>query len=251
VSDGSAALGGIAITGGGSGIGRQAALMMAMAGAAVVVGDRDADALQRLRQDAESKELSIATALLELRNPESIRSFVREAAGQVGPLTGLVCSGGISPATPVLELTKSGWDLVLDVNLTGTFLAAQEAARVMVEQRSSGSIVTVSSTMGASGGRGGFAAYAASKAGVIGLTKTLAIELGPHQIRVNCVAPGAVDTPLFRYTVGEVVAESWSKSPLGRVGAPQDVANCIEFLLTERSSWITGQVFHVNGGVYM
>jgi 3-oxoacyl-[acyl-carrier protein] reductase len=121
----------------------------------------------------------------------------------------------------------------------------------MVGQGTGGSIVTVSSTMGASGGRPGFAHYAASKAGVIGLTKTLAIELGGNGIRVNCVAPGAVDTPLFRETVGEAVAKTWSKSPLGRVGEPQDIAEAIEFLLTERSSWITGQVIHVNGGVYM
>jgi 3-oxoacyl-[acyl-carrier protein] reductase len=251
VGDRNATLGGIAITGGASGIGRQAALMMATAGVSVMVGDRDADALSQLRLDAESKQLPIFTAQLQLRDPESIRGFVHQAAERVGALTGLVCSGGISPATPVLELTKSQWDLVLDVNLTGSFLAAQEAARLMVEQGSGGSIVTVSSTMGASGGRAGFAHYAAAKAGVIGLTKTLAMELGPQQIRVNCVAPGAVDTPLFRDTVGEAGARSWSKSPLGRVGVPQDIANCIEFLLTERSSWMTGQVIHVNGGVYM
>jgi NAD(P)-dependent dehydrogenase (short-subunit alcohol dehydrogenase family) len=244
-------VGGVAITGGGSGIGRQAALVMARTGSEVIVGDRDSEALARLRSDAEAEHLCIRTSELELRSENSVREFVQKAAAQANGLAGLVCSGGVSPAAPLLEMTKDRWDLVLDVNLTGTFIAAQEAARIMVGQGTGGSIVTVSSTMGASGGRPGFAHYAASKAGVIGLTKTLAIELGANGIRVNCVAPGAVDTPLFRETVGEAVAKTWSKSPLGRVGEPQDIAEAIEFLLTQRSSWITGQVIHVNGGVYM
>jgi NAD(P)-dependent dehydrogenase (short-subunit alcohol dehydrogenase family) len=243
-------VGGVAITGGGSGIGRQAALVMARTGSEVIVGDRDSEALARLRSDAEAEHLCIRTSELELRSENSVREFVQKAAAQANGLAGLVCSGGVSPAAPLLEMTKDRWDLVLDVNLTGTFIAAQ-AARIMVGQGTGGSIVTVSSTMGASGGRPGFAHYAASKAGVIGLTKTLAIELGANGIRVNCVAPGAVDTPLFRETVGEAVAKTWSKSPLGRVGEPQDIAEAIEFLLAERSSWITGQVIHVNGGVYM
>lgn len=243
--------GGVAITGGGSGIGRQAALVMARTGRDVVVGDRDPSALALLRKEAEAEHLCIHTADLELRSETSVREFVQKAAAQANGLAGLVCSGGVSPVVPVLEMTKDHWDLVLDINLTGTFIAAQEAARIMVDQGRGGSIVTVSSSMGASGGRPGFAHYAASKAGVIGLTKTLAIELGANGIRVNCVAPGAVDTPLFRETVGETVAKTWSKSPLGRVGEPQDIAEAIEFLLTERSSWITGQVIHVNGGVYM
>ena len=251
MSEGGSLGGAVAITGGGSGIGRQAALNLARIGCEVVAGDRDAEALRRLAHDAEAENLVIRTAELELRDEFSIKDFVQKAAEQNSGLAGVVCSGGVSPTVPVLEMTKEQWDLVLDVNLTGTFLAAREAARIMAEQSRGGSIVTVSSTMGASGGRPGFAHYAASKAGVIGLTKTLAIELGPLGVRANCVAPGAVDTPLFRETVGETTAKTWSKSPLGRVGVPQDIAAAIEFLLTDRSSWITGQVIHVNGGVYM
>jgi NAD(P)-dependent dehydrogenase (short-subunit alcohol dehydrogenase family) len=245
-----APVGAVAISGGGSGIGRQAALVLARAGHEVVVGDCNVEALAELREAAEAEHLPIDTAELELGDESSIRRFVHTAAAR-GGLAGLVCSGGISPSAPLLDVSKQLWDHVLQINLTGTFIAAQESARVMVNQHGGGSIVTVSSTMGASGGRPGFAPYAASKAGVIGLTKTLAIELGAAGVRVNCVAPGAVDTPLFRQTVGETAAKSWAKSPLGRVGEPQDIAQAIEFLLTDRSSWITGQVIHVNGGVYM
>ena len=251
MSKGESLSGGLAITGGGSGIGRQAAFVMARAGCTVVAGDRDGDALASLRADAAAENLPIRTAELELRDEDSICDFVQKAAAEGNGLAGVVCSGGVSPTVPALEMSKERWDAVIDINLTGTFLIAREAARIMVNQGTGGSIVTISSTMGASGGRPGFAHYAASKAGVIGLTKTLAIELGGSGIRVNCVAPGAVDTPLFRQTVGEDSANSWSKSPLGRVGVPQDIADAIEFLLGSRSSWITGQVIHVNGGVYM
>jgi len=245
------ARGAIAVTGGAKGIGRQVAITMASAGHPVWVGDRDQPAIDELTAEAAAAGLPITGHQLELGKPDSIREFVEAAASGGHGLAGLVCSGGISPTTPVLELTLEQWHLVQDINLTGTFIAAQEAARHMVSQGSGGSIVTVSSTIGVSGGRPGFAAYAASKGAVISLTKTMAIELGPHQVRVNCVAPGAVDTPLFRATVGDTAAKTWSKSPLGRVGEPEDLANAIEFLLGDRSTWITGQVLHVNGGVYM
>ncbi len=238
----------IMITGGASGIGYAAALMAARDGATVYALDRNEQLLAGLSSRAESEGLSIHTHACEVTNPASVEAATQWCVNELGPMDGLVCSAGITQEIPFLELPLSLWNKVLDVNLTGTFLSSQLAARAMVASGKPGAIVTISSSFGVTA-RPGAAAYCASKSGVIALSKTMALELAPHRIRVNCVAPGSVDTPLsrgVRAASGRTV--SGNEQPLGRQGEPDDIATMICFLLSEGAGWITGQTYHVNGG---
>jgi NAD(P)-dependent dehydrogenase (short-subunit alcohol dehydrogenase family) len=238
----------IMITGGASGIGYAAALMAARDGATVYALDRNEQLLAGLSAHAASEGLAIHTHACEVTDAASVEAATQWCVNKLGPMDGLVCSAGITQEIPFLELPLSLWNKVLDVNLTGTFLSSQTAARAMVASGKPGAIVTISSSFGVTV-RPGAAAYCASKAGVIALSKTMALELAPHRIRVNCVAPGSVDTPLSRgarAASGRTV--SGNEHPLGRQGEPDDIASMICFLLSESASWVTGQTYHVNGG---
>lgn len=241
----------VAVTGGGSGIGRMTALLLARCGADVTIGDLSTDALDEVTQAAADEGLSITAVPLDVTDPSAINGFLAEASSRAGRLDGLVCSAGIVLETPGLELSLETWNRVIGVNLTGTFVAIQSAARLMTET-GGGSIVTVSSGQAFVPSQG-LAHYGASKAGVIALTKAFALELGPHGIRVNNLAPGATDTPLFRsrFEDPEESVRTWNRSPLGRIGLALDQAEGIRFLLSNRSSWITGQTLTVNGGSFM
>ncbi len=165
------------------------------------------------------------------------------------PLAALAACAGIYRQTPVKDTTDEEWRQVLRVNLRGIFLCCRAAARAMVPRRA-GAIVTMASGLGFSGARDR-AAYGASKAGVAAFTKSLALELAPHGIRANAVAPGTLDTAMPRALPGRSeadVQQALRRNPLGRVGSPDDAADLILFLLSPRSSHITGQVVHINGG---
>jgi 3-oxoacyl-[acyl-carrier protein] reductase len=146
-------------------------------------------------------------------------------------------------------MKESDWDLVLDINLKGSFLCSQQAAKQMMKQKS-GSIVNISSIVGVMGNFGQ-ANYSASKAGVIGLTKTLAREVASRGIRVNAIAPGFIDTEMTRVLDEEVRQKLIEQIPLARLGLPEDVARCVNFLVSDKSSYITGQVINLNGGMLM
>jgi NAD(P)-dependent dehydrogenase (short-subunit alcohol dehydrogenase family) len=237
------------VTGAASGIGRAVTMLIAAAGGRVVGGDRSDTGLADLRADADAQQLPVTAVHLEVTDAASVQTLLDIAAGY-GNLRGLVCSAGISPNAAFLDMSPDLWQHVLAVNLTGTFLVAQGAARIMAEA-DGGAIVTVSS---AAHHRGtpGLAHYGASKAGIESLTRTIARELGPRNIRANCVAPGAVDTPLlWSVTTREQAATPEILGPLGRIGQPRDLADCIAFLLSEQSSWITGQTVHVSGGTLL
>jgi 3-oxoacyl-[acyl-carrier protein] reductase len=150
-----------------------------------------------------------------------------------------------------MEMTLAEWERVISINLTGTFITAQAAAKAMIEKGNPGAIVTLASGI-AVRGRAAGAHYAASKAGVIGLTKSLALALAKHQIRANVVAPGLTDTPMARHVMSEDEMRLRAQDvPLGRYGQPDDIANVICFLLSDASRWMTGQTLHANGGVTM
>jgi NAD(P)-dependent dehydrogenase (short-subunit alcohol dehydrogenase family) len=241
------------ITGAASGIGRATALMAAQLGAGVAAADIDAPGLAALREEVGGCSGALHTELLDVTDPGSIQGTVRRARSLLGPISGLVCCAGASLECPFVDLSAELWDRIIRLNLTGTFLVAQAVARLMIEDKVRGSIVTLSSAQGVAGRLRG-SHYSASKAGVIGLTKSMAIELAAQGIRANCVAPGAVDTPLMRRVVNAVPGaeeRSLSRIPLGRFGQPDDVASLVCFLLSERGSWITGQTLHVNGGSLM
>jgi 3-oxoacyl-[acyl-carrier protein] reductase len=146
-------------------------------------------------------------------------------------------------------MKESDWDLVLDINLKGSFLCSQQAAKQMMKQKS-GAIVNIASIVGVMGNFGQ-ANYSASKAGVIGLTKTLAREVASRGIRVNAIAPGFIDTEMTRVLDEEVRQKLIEQIPLARLGLPEDVALCVSFLVSDKSSYITGQVINLNGGMLM
>lgn len=238
----------IVITGAASGIGRGTALMAARDGATIVGLDRDGALLGRLAEDAGEWGSKIRTRVADITDAKSVEDAARWCKDEIGSLNGLVCSAGTTQETPFLDFPLELWHRILDVNLTGTFLICQALSRQMVAASSSGSIVTVSSSLALAARKGG-AAYSSSKAAVLALTKTMALELAAHGIRVNNVAPGSVDTPLARRThAASGRTGPNSKQPLGRVGRPEDLAAMICFLLSDSASWITGQTMHVNGG---
>ncbi len=241
----------IAITGGARGIGWAAALLAERAGAHVVVGDLSEESLENVETAARGGGLNIRGVELDVSDDVAVRAFVEEAASD-GRRLGLVCSAGIAPDVDVLDMTSDQWQVVQDVNLRGTFTAAQAAARVMRDRGTGGPIVTISSAVGTTGSPG-LTHYAATKGGVIAMTRSMAREVGKYAVRVNCVSPGGgLNTPLYlNRATPEQVAARIAGLPMRRLGEPEDCANFIVFLLSDLSSWITGQNFNVNGGSIM
>jgi NAD(P)-dependent dehydrogenase (short-subunit alcohol dehydrogenase family) len=240
----------ILVTGGASGIGLATVRMALASGARVAAADIDSEGLAALRDTAGEAGERLMTETMDVTDGagvESVLASVREAFGLVD---GLVCSAGLSVESPLLSVTPELWERHIALNLTGSFTVAQAVARALVEAGRPGAIVTVASAQGFRG-RQNSAPYVSSKAGLFGLTKALALDLAEHAIRVNCVAPGAVETPLMRSVVARVpggIVASLARIPLGRIGQPEDLAAPICFLLSDAASWITGQTLHVNGG---
>lgn len=239
----------VLVTGGGSGIGRQVCLAAAKEGARVAVGDLDperagATAAEIRQQGGEAHGFRIDVA-----DPASAAGFVEAAEAALGRLDVLVNSAGIREIVSVLDLPFEEWQRVINVNLSGTFLPSQAFARRLVAQGRPGQIVNLASTLGlmAAPKR---AAYTASKHGVVGLTKQMALELGERNIRVNAVAPGVVRTPLTeRYFQDPDYAQAIRDiHALGRWAEPQEVANAILFLAAEENGFITGTILTVDGG---
>ncbi|HXH84538.1 MAG TPA: SDR family NAD(P)-dependent oxidoreductase, partial [Candidatus Tectomicrobia bacterium] len=177
-------------------------------------------------------------------------ALVGRAVEALGPPEVVVNNAGVFPRVAFLDMRDADWDHVLGVNLTGTFLVAQAAARVLVSAGRPGAIVNISSSAVRGDPRG--VHYSASKAGVIGLTRAMALALAPHRIRVNAIAPGLTDTAQPRHgnTEAELAARA-REIPLGRMATPDEIARVAVFLATDEAAWITGEVVHVNGGAYM
>jgi 3-oxoacyl-[acyl-carrier protein] reductase len=239
------------ITGASRGIGRATAVRLAQAGVNIALNyHRAADSAhpqaiaQTLNQIAANKVRAIAIEA-DVSDPEAVAKMVTEAEQELGPVDLLVTNAGIEHPGSLTETTDANWNHTLAVNLTGQFLVIRHVALNM-RTRKQGRIVTVASELALTG-RENMAAYCASKAGVIGLTKSLARELAPDGILVNCVAPGPTDTDLL--PTSERTPELLAKIPLGRIGTPQEIAETIWFLLSPANTWTTGQVVSPNGGV--
>jgi NAD(P)-dependent dehydrogenase (short-subunit alcohol dehydrogenase family) len=238
------------ITGASRGIGRATAVRLAAAGVDVVVnyhGRADSsqpDAIAETLALAANHGVRAIAIDADVSDPAAVSRMVSEAERELGRIDVLVSNAGIERAAPLGLTTDDAWGETLAVNLTGQFLVVKEVARGMCERRR-GKIVTVASEL-ALVGRAGSAAYCASKAGVIGLTKALARELAPDGILVNCVAPGPTDTDLL--PASERTAELIAKIPLGRIGTPDEIASVIWFLVSPANTWMTGQVISPNGG---
>jgi NAD(P)-dependent dehydrogenase (short-subunit alcohol dehydrogenase family) len=240
----------VVVTGAASGIGLATAAAAAEVGAGVMLADRDRSGLDAAQAELKRFGTPVAVHQLDVADAAAVQGLIDATLSAFGRIDGLVTSAGMERAAPALELREDDFDEVLRVNLKGSFLCAQAVGRAMVDARSGGSIVTVSSALAFSG-RVNAAQYSASKGAVVTLTKSLAIEWGPHGIRVNSVAPGLIDTPIAQGIPAEHRQSYASRTPLGRIGTPQDVAKVIRFLLSDEAAYVTGQTIVVNGGYLM
>ncbi|WP_406036475.1 SDR family oxidoreductase [Micromonospora sp. NBC_00898] len=233
------------VTGGASGIGLATVHRLLVEGWSVVAADRDPDALERVEPPADAR---LHLARLDVTDERAVDALVRTIAPDVGPIHGVVNCAGIGNGSPFLDTSAQTFQHTLQVNLVGTFLVGRAVARIMRDS-GGGSIVNIASVSGLRGSPGR-TAYSASKGGVIALTNVMAVELGEYGIRVNCVAPGATDTPLVRAVhTPEVRAAITQAVPLGRYAQPEEIAGAISFLLdAQRSSFVTGQTLGVDGG---
>jgi NAD(P)-dependent dehydrogenase (short-subunit alcohol dehydrogenase family) len=240
------------VTGAQQGIGRAMAIEFAPAGADIAVNWLDdqgaAEEVANQVRDCGRRATLVKADVAQI---EQARSMVSAAQEALGPIDVLVNNAGVFPRVPFLEMTESDWDYVLDVNLKGSCFCAQSVAKAMVSGGRAGVIINL--TSGAafrSSPRG--VHYVASKGGVLSMTRAMALELAPHRIRVNAIAPGLTDTAQPRYGSSEAeLADTARAIPLGRMARPQEIARAAVFLASDNAGFVTGQTLHVNGGSYL
>ena len=238
----------VVVTGASRGIGRAIAGELAHRGALVVAAARGTNAQGTVDEIvAAGGRAEVATA--DMTDAESLTALIAGVVGRHGKLDVLVSNAGITRDQLMLRMKRSDWDEVLTTNLSANFVLCQAALKPMIRQRS-GRIVAISSVVGQVG-NAGQANYAASKAGLIGFCKSLAKEVASRNVTVNVVAPGLIDTDMTRAITANAQADWAAQIPLGRAGTPADVAAAVCFLASDEASYITGQVLHVNGGMYM
>jgi 3-oxoacyl-[acyl-carrier protein] reductase len=237
------------VTGGAQGIGRTISEELARAGAHLVLGDVNLEGAQATAEAINISGGSASAVKIDVSNATEVREVFDFIIKDKKPVDIVVNNAGITRDGLMVRMKENDWDLVLDINLKGSFLCSQQAAKQMMKQKS-GVIVNIASIVGVMGNFGQ-ANYSASKAGVIGLTKTLAREVASRGIRVNAIAPGFIDTEMTRVLDEEVRQKLIEQIPLARLGLPEDVARCVNFLVSDKSSYITGQVINLNGGMLM
>jgi 3-oxoacyl-[acyl-carrier protein] reductase len=237
------------ITGGAQGIGKVTALLLAEKGADVAVSDVNREGAEETAKEIERLGRRGLALEGDVSKPEDAEQIVDTTVEQLGGIDILVNNAGITRDGLLLRMTEEDWDAVLNVNLKGTFNCSKAAIKHMIK-RKSGRIVNIASVVGEMG-NAGQANYAASKAGIIGLTKSIAREYAQRGINVNAVAPGYIQTPMTEGLPDKVKEELKAQIPMARLGTALDVGNAIYFLVSDASSYITGQVLNVNGGIYM
>ena len=237
------------ITGGAQGIGKTISEELVQNGAHVVLGDVNLEGAQATAEAINNNGGSASAVKIDVSNPAEVKQVFDSILKDKKPIDIMINNAGITRDGLMIRMKELDWDSVLNINLKGTFLCSQQAAKQMMKQKS-GAIVNIASIVGVMGNFGQ-ANYSASKAGVIGLTKTLAREVASRGIRVNAVAPGFIDTEMTRILDESVRQKLIEQIPMAKLGLAEDVASCVAFLVSDRSSYITGQVINVNGGMLM
>jgi 3-oxoacyl-[acyl-carrier protein] reductase len=237
------------VTGGSRGIGRAIALKLCRAGFEIVVASPEVENNELVAGEIRALNGEAMTLNLDVTSPESVKEGFAKVIKDKSRIDVLVNNAGIARDGLAVRMKLADWQLVLKINLEGAFLCSQQALASMMRARW-GRIVNISSVVGQAGSAGQ-ANYAASKAGLIGLTKSLAQEMGSRNITVNAIAPGYIDTDMTRGLPEELKQKMLSTVPLARMGTPEDIANAVNFLVSEEASYITGHVLAVNGGMYM
>jgi 3-oxoacyl-[acyl-carrier protein] reductase len=237
------------VTGASQGIGRAVALRLAKDGLRVALAARNEEKLKQVAAEIAADGGQAEVFVLDISNEESIKTAAKSVLAHYGKIDVLVNNAGITRDNLLLRMKRADWDEVLNTNLTGTFLLTQALMGSMVRARS-GRIINISSVVGRMG-QAGQANYAASKAGLIGFTKSLARELASRGVTANVVAPGFIESPMTAVLDEKQNASILSHIPLGRIGIDADVAHAVAFLASDGAGYITGHVLDVNGGMYM
>lgn len=237
------------VTGGAQGIGKSIATQLALAGANVVIADVMEEKAKSTAQEISQSGNEAISIGVDVSSLSSVEEIVKKTLDKFGRIDILVNNAGVTRDALVMRMKEEDWDLVLDINLKGAFNCIKIVSPVMMKQKS-GKIVNIASIVGISG-NAGQANYSASKGGLIALTKTCAKELASRQINVNAVAPGFIQTSMTERLPAQVKEKLSSQIPLGKIGKPEDVASAVLFLVSEKSSYITGEVIKVDGGMAM
>ena len=237
------------VTGASQGIGRETALALAQAGAKVAVAARNEEKLTTLVTDILAAGGDAIAIKMDVADPDQIKSGFKQTLEKFSRLDILVNNAAITRDGLALRMKPEDWDAVIRTNLTGAHYCIQQALATMMRARA-GRIINIASVV-AEMGNAGQANYVASKAGLIGLTKAIAIEIASRNITVNAVAPGFIETPMTDVLSAEVKEELKKRIPLGRMGTPSDVTSAIVFLASDEAAYITGHVLDVNGGMYL
>jgi len=237
------------VTGASRGIGRACAQSLAGAGYRLVLAARALDKLEETAQLTRASGVETFVVEMDLANSESITASIAKATKEFGKIDILVNNAGVTKDGLAVRMKKADWENVINTNLSGSFYVTQQVLQGMMRERW-GRIVNISSVVGEKGNPGQ-ANYVASKAGLIGLTKSLAMELGSRNITVNAVAPGFIATEMTHGLSAELQQRMIAETPLKRIGTPEDIAAAVKFLVSEEASFITGHVLDVNGGIYM
>lgn len=237
------------ITGSAQGIGKEIALTLAKSGANVVINDVNREAAEATVDEIRACGVKSEAVIADITDSSSVNEMIKTVTEQFSTLDILVNNAGITKDGYIMRMSDEQWDIVLNINLKGAFNCLRAVTKPMFKQRS-GAIVNISSVIGVMGNVGQVN-YSASKAGLLGVTKTAAKEFAPRNIRVNAIAPGFIRTAMTEALPEEIQKKYLEGIPLKRYGTTNEVANLVHFLVSDASSYITGQVIHVDGGLIM